>query len=234
MTMPGYGSLTVGDGTTASPLTLASQVDLGVPVFFRHFDRPAMRRAAHIVDQHVDAAKAFDAGGHHGGDCGIVGDVAWMGDDLAACGFHPLDRLGGAVEIAVDRENLGAFLGKPDGGGAAVAPAGSDAAGAGDDGNASLQASAHDPPPVAHRLAGAVLAYRFSVCHQTSSPPPVPPCALSVRSIYSQPPSRWSRPSPFPALVPAELDRSDRIGVGHFCARRLGFWLSSPSRPPER
>ena len=64
-------------------------------------------------------------------------------DDVAADGLHALDRLGGAVEIAVDRENLGAFLGKAHAGGAPVAPAGADAAGAGDDGDAALQTSAH-------------------------------------------------------------------------------------------
>ena len=80
--------------------------------------------------------KRVDAGLHHGGDRGAVGDVALLHDDLAADGLHPLDGLGGAVEIAVDRENLGAFLGEAHAGGAAVAPAGPDAAGAGDDGDA--------------------------------------------------------------------------------------------------
>ena len=64
-------------------------------------------------------------------------------DDLAARRLHPLDGLGRAVEIAVDGENLGAFLGEAHAGGAAVAPAGPDAAGAGDDGDLALQTSAH-------------------------------------------------------------------------------------------
>ena len=116
-----------------------------------------MGRAADIVDQHVDAAEALDAGRHHGGDRGIVGDVALVHDDLAAGGLHALDRLGDAVEIAVDGENLGAFLGKAHAGGAAVAPAGADAAGAGDDGDPALQTSAHDVAPAVSFLAGANL-----------------------------------------------------------------------------
>ena len=101
-----------------------------------------------MFDQHVDAAEVLDAGRHHGGDRGIVGDIALMQDDLAAGFLHALDRLGGAVEIAVDRENLGAFLGEAHAGGAAIAPAGPDAAGAGDDGDLALQTSAHDWAPL--------------------------------------------------------------------------------------
>ena len=56
-----------------------------------------------------------------------------MQHDLAARRLHALDGLRGAVEIAVDGENLGAFLGEAHAGGAAIAPAGADAAGAGDD-----------------------------------------------------------------------------------------------------
>ena len=103
-----------------------------------------MRRAADVVDENVDAAEAVKAGLHHGGDGGAVGHVAMLHHDLAAGGFHPLDRLGDAVEIAVDRENLGAFLGEAHAGRAPVAPAGADAAGAGDDGDPVLQTSAHD------------------------------------------------------------------------------------------
>ena len=61
-----------------------------------------------------------------------------MGDDLAACRLHALDGFRDAVEIAVDRENFRAFLGKAHRGRAAVAPAGADAAGAGDDRDAVL------------------------------------------------------------------------------------------------
>ena len=113
-------------------------IDLRVPDFFRHFHRPAGGRTADIVDQHVDAAETLDAGGHHGGDRGIVGDVALLHGDFAARGFHPLDRLGDTGEIAVDGENFGAFLGKAHGGSAAIAPAGADAAGAGHDSDAIL------------------------------------------------------------------------------------------------
>src|ERR1019366_764101 len=100
---------------------------------------------------------ALDASLHHGGDRGAVGDVALMGDDIAAGRLHPFDRLGDAVEIAGDRENLGAFLGEAHRGSAAIAPAGADTAGAGDNRDPVLQTSAHDfaPVAVARRLAGA-------------------------------------------------------------------------------
>ena len=120
-------------------------VDLGVPDLFRHFHRPAGRRPADIVHQDVDAAEMPDTSLHHRGDGGTVGDVAGMHDDFAACSFHFVDRLARAVAIAVDRKNPGALLGETHRGGAAIAPAGANAAGAGDDGDPALQTSAHDP-----------------------------------------------------------------------------------------
>ena len=147
-----------------------------------------MGRAADIVDQHIDAAEFLDAGRHHGGDRGVVGDVALLQHDLAANGFHAFDRLGGAVEITVDAENLGAFLGKAHRGGAAVAPAGTDAAGAGDNRNASLQASAHDFAPAVSFRAGANLYNRIGL--STSSALSAAPLgAISARMSTSRPSS---------------------------------------------
>ena len=110
-----------------------------------------MGRAADIIHQHVDAAEFVHAGLDHGGDRSAVGDVALMGDDLAADGLHLGHGLGDAVEIAIGGENLGAFLGETHAGGAAVAPAGADAAGAGDERDAILQASGHGFVPVSLR-----------------------------------------------------------------------------------
>ncbi len=126
-------------------------IDLRIPDIFTQFNGSAMRRAADIVDQYVDAAETIETGFHHDFDrCG-AGDVALMRDDLAACFFHALDGLRHAVEIAVDGEYPGAFLGEAHGGSASVAPAGPDTAGAGDDRDAVLQASAHDAAPVKRR-----------------------------------------------------------------------------------
>ena len=129
-------------------------IDLRVPDIFTQFNRAAMSRPADIVDQDVDAAKTIEAGLHHDVDRRSAGHVALMRDDLAAGFFHALDGFRDAVEIAVDGEYFGAFLGKANGGGAPVAPAGPDATRAGDDRDAALQASAHDAAPV-RRRAGA-------------------------------------------------------------------------------
>src|ERR1700674_2582184 len=115
-----------------------------------------MGRAADIVHQHIDAAEFLDASRHHDGDRSIVGDVALMQHDFAAHRLDALDGFRGALKIALDTENLGAFLGKPNSSGAAIAPAGADAAGAGDDGDLALQPPAHDLAPVSF-LGGANL-----------------------------------------------------------------------------
>jgi hypothetical protein len=77
-----------------------------------------------------------------------------VGDNLATGRLHAIDGLPDGIEIAVDRENPGAFLGEPHGDSAAVAPAGADAAGAGHDCNPILQTAGHDDSPV-RRRAGA-------------------------------------------------------------------------------
>src|SRR5262249_4807082 len=128
-------------------------IDLGIPDLFAHFHRSAMGGAADIVDQHVDAAEPVETTLHHDLDRVGAGDVALLGDDLAAGGLHALDCFGNAVEIAVDGEDFRAFLGKAHGRGAAIAPARPDAAGPGDDRNLVLQASAHAAP--VSRRAGA-------------------------------------------------------------------------------
>ena len=84
--------------------------------------------------------QAFD----HRGDRLAVGDVALM-RMRSPCRRRRrlLDRLAHAVEIAVDRENLRAFLREAHGAGAAIAPARADAAGAGDDRDFAVQPIAH-------------------------------------------------------------------------------------------
>src|SRR5581483_1216646 len=74
---------------------------------------------------------------------GIVGDVALVGNDRAGIAAGLLQRLLDRIEIAVDREHLGAFLGEAHCGGPAVAPAGADAAGAGDNRYFTRQPIAH-------------------------------------------------------------------------------------------
>ena len=118
-------------------------IELRVPNLLAHLRRPAGRRAADIVDEDIDAAEAIDAGFHHGGDRGAVGDVALMHDDVAADGFDFVDGFGGAFGIAVDGKDFRAFLGEAHAGGAAVAPAGPDRARAGDDGDPVLQTLGH-------------------------------------------------------------------------------------------
>jgi hypothetical protein len=72
-----------------------------------------------------------------------VGHVAHMGGDLAAAVAHARDGLAHRLGIAVDRENPGAFPGEDHRGGAAIAPARSDAAGAGDQRHLALQPFLH-------------------------------------------------------------------------------------------
>src|SRR4029077_10682673 len=98
----------------------------------------------------------IEAGFHHHLNRGSAGDVTLMRDDVAAGFFHALDGFRDAVEVTVDGEYLGAFLGKAQGGGAPIAPPGPDATCAGDDRDAVLQASAHGVAPVKRR-AGANL-----------------------------------------------------------------------------
>ena len=51
-------------------------IDLCIPNFLAHFYRSACCRSTDVVDQHVDATKAFQSGFHGGlNRCGL-GDVA--------------------------------------------------------------------------------------------------------------------------------------------------------------
>src|SRR3989442_1556850 len=96
----------------------------------------AGRRAADIVDQDVDASPGLYTVVHHTGSSTAVGDVANISLD------NPLglfDGLAQAPCIAVHGENLRAFLREAYRGGAAVAPARADRAGAGDDRNPILK-----------------------------------------------------------------------------------------------
>jgi hypothetical protein len=74
-----------------------------------------------------------------------------VGDNLTTHRLHAIDGLPDRVEIAVDRENPGAFLGEAHGDSAAAAPARADAAGGGHDCNPILQAAGHDDSPVKRR-----------------------------------------------------------------------------------
>src|SRR5262249_657450 len=51
-------------------------------------------------------------------------------------------------------------------------------------------------------------------------------------SIYSRPPIRCSRLSPFLELEPEEPGKSDKTGAGRWPVRRLGFWLGIPYKAP--
>jgi hypothetical protein len=129
-------------------------VDLRIPGIFAHFNRSAVGRAADIVDQNVDATEMIEAGFHHRFDGCRVGNVTLMGDNRAAHRLHAIDGFPDGLEIAVDRENPGAFLGETNGDSAPVAPAGADAACAGHDCNPIMQTAGHDGSPV-RRRAGA-------------------------------------------------------------------------------
>jgi hypothetical protein len=131
--------------------TLQVVIDLRIPDLFVHFDGSAVGRAAHIVDQYVDAPETIEAGFHHRFDGCRACNVTLMGDKLTTHRLHAIDGLLDGIEIAVDRENPGTFLGETHGDSAAVAPAGTDAAGARHDCNPILQAAGHDDFPVKRR-----------------------------------------------------------------------------------
>ena len=102
-----------------------------------------MSGPADIVDQHVDPAEAIEARLRHCFNGSGAGDVALVGDDLAAARlFHAFDGFSDAIEIAIDRKNSRTFLGKTHRGGAPIAPTGSVSPGARHDGDPSLQAAA--------------------------------------------------------------------------------------------
>jgi hypothetical protein len=123
-------------------------IDLRVPTSSGQFHRTAGCRATHIVDKHIDAAKALHAGLHHPSDGGAVGNVGLVGLDCSAGRAHSLDRLAHALQVAVDRENLGPFLGEAYRHRPSVAPSGANAAGAGDEGDFACQPAGHgDTPP---------------------------------------------------------------------------------------
>ncbi len=118
-------------------------VDLALPDIFGHVGRAAGHGAADVVVQDVDAAEFIHAGLHQRLDLIGVGDIGRVGDAGAAfIGNHFAGFLSGAG-VQIDGKNLRALLGETHGGGLAVAPAGADRAGAGDDGDAIVQASAH-------------------------------------------------------------------------------------------
>ena len=116
-------------------------VDQRVPHRLAHLHRAAFGRAADVVDQHVDAAKFGDALRHHLGDRGTAGHVAITGLEVAAGFSNQAFSFGKALQFAVKTINPGAFLGKTHGGGAAIAPAGTDRAAAGDQGDFAFESS---------------------------------------------------------------------------------------------
>ena len=63
----------------------------------------------------------------------LPGDIALMGDNIAAHRLHAIDGFPDALEIAIDREDPGAFFSEAHGDGTTVAPTWADAAGACDD-----------------------------------------------------------------------------------------------------
>jgi len=83
-----------------------------------------------------------------------VGHVALMRYDLAAHSFRAFNCFSDTAGVAIDRKNFRTLFGKTYGGGAAIAPARSDAAGTGYDRDPVLQTSVHDGAPV-NRRAGA-------------------------------------------------------------------------------
>ena len=117
-------------------------VDLIIETLFRHFGGAAGGRAADIVDQDIDAAEFLAAGLGHGADLGIVEHVADMGRDLAVIA-DARHRLGHGVGVLIDGEDLGALAREQNRGGAAIAPAGSDAAGPGDQRDFAFDATGH-------------------------------------------------------------------------------------------
>ena len=75
---------------------------------------------------------------------GIVGHVAFVGRDLAAGLARPRDGFLHRLAALVGGEDLGALLREAHRGGAAVAPARTDAARAGDQRDLALQTSGHE------------------------------------------------------------------------------------------
>src|SRR5690606_40992165 len=122
---------------------LQVEIDLAVPGLFVQVHRPAIARAADIVDQDVDPPPLVQAGAHQLAH-GVRGrDVGAPAGDLAA-GFAPPRhgfRHRGLVQV--HGEYARAFLREPIGDGAAIAPAGAHAARAGHDCDLALQASCH-------------------------------------------------------------------------------------------
>jgi hypothetical protein len=117
----------------------------GIPTLLAELGRAAGGGAAHIVDQHVDAAETGAAGAHQLLDLRAVGRVAFMRLDLAAGVAHARQRLGHGVGVLVGRKDPGALLGEDHRHGAAIAPARADAARAGHDCDLALQPSRHAP-----------------------------------------------------------------------------------------
>src|SRR6185369_17800065 len=87
--------------------------------------------------------EGFYAGFDHFRDRACLGEVANMALNLVTRFFHQGKRFRKGLLAAVDGEDFRAFLGEAHRGGAAVAPAGPDRAGAADDGDFSLKAFFH-------------------------------------------------------------------------------------------
>ena len=86
-------------------------------------------------DKDVDAPKLLHARLDHGGNRGGIGDVAEVRCDARGL-VHGFSERGG---VAIDGKDLGAFFHEAHGGGAAIAPARADRAGAADDGDLVLK-----------------------------------------------------------------------------------------------
>ena len=103
--------------------------EYAVPIRLRHLDDTSHLGDADIVVEHIDAAKGFQAGRHHGLD---VAGARYIGGErgrVAALGGDDLDGLLRGGRVAIDAEHPGALARKGHGGRLAVAPAWPDRAG---------------------------------------------------------------------------------------------------------
>ena len=119
------------------------EVQLGSPVGLVQVGRAAVLRAADVVDQHVQATERVLRGGDHLADLVGVRDVAGVAlRDPAGVGDQLQCRLQ-RCRIAVHGQHPRALTGEHVSRRAAVAPAGADAARAGDDRDLSLEPAGH-------------------------------------------------------------------------------------------
>ncbi len=137
-----------GDGRAdGAPRARQVHVDHGVPLFVGQLPEPPPAQHARVRDEDVQPRELLDAVGHHLTQRGAVADIDLTRQDLPACGLDATDRLaqvlGGRQRVGdrrrhrpadVDRDDVGAVVGKPYRVRSALAPGG-----AGDECDASLK-----------------------------------------------------------------------------------------------